>query len=414
VQKVRRLAMVLSALAVAGGVSAGFMVEAATSSAASSTSIFGKKDPATKSSVTFAMIDLVGGPVAFPQAEQGAQAAIDYANEYKGGLDGHKIVLATCANATLTAATSQNCANQLLTKKPFLILGAADTGAAGAFPIWEAHHLVYIGGSPFTPVESNAPNSAIFAGFSGPDNIAAMQYASKDLKAKSVAIIEADDTQGLSVGKAIAAAAKADGMAVTAVPLSDTATASDFSAAAAQAEAGNPSVIYDETPSDCPQVILAVKQTGYSGKIGGIGPCTSPPAIKAMGSAGNGLFTPSPFIDFDQVKTKKYGAEIKLTEAIISKWAPKSIALDSNALAPFGAIMNLEAILPTIKGKVTGASILKAFETGSNHSNWLGYPYTCNRKNAAGKSICEAYNVMEKVENGNLVTLSGWINGASS
>jgi branched-chain amino acid transport system substrate-binding protein len=361
VQKVRRLAMVLSALAVAGGVSAGFMVEAATSSAASSTSIFGKKDPATKSSVTFAMIDLVGGPVAFPQAEQGAQAAIDYANEYKGGLDGHKIVLATCANATLTAATSQNCANQLLTKKPFLILGAADTGAAGAFPIWEAHHLVYIGGSPFTPVESNAPNSAIFAGFSGPDNIAAMQYASKDLKAKSVAIIEAD-----------------------------------------------------ETPSDCPQVILAVKQTGYSGKIGGIGPCTSPPAIKAMGSAGNGLFTPSPFIDFDQVKTKKYGAEIKLTEAIISKWAPKSIALDSNALAPFGAIMNLEAILPTIKGKVTGASILKAFETGSNHSNWLGYPYTCNRKNAAGKSICEAYNVMEKVENGNLVTLSGWINGASS
>ena len=49
-----------------------------------------------------------------------------------------------------------------LDKKPAPILGGADTGAPGAFPVYKRANLAYLGGIPFTPVESNAPNSVQF------------------------------------------------------------------------------------------------------------------------------------------------------------------------------------------------------------------------------------------------------------
>lgn len=384
------------------------------SSASLAASTLGTPHPATKSPYVFGMIDLIGGAVSFPQAQQGAQAAIDYVNQYEDGINGHKVVLKECSNATLEAPASATCANELVADHPLLILGAADTGAAGAFPIWQSHKLAYVGGSPFTPVESNATNAAIFTGFSGPDNVASINYAAHTLHIKSVSIIEANDTQGLQVGAAVGVAAKSDGMKDWLIPLSDTASTSDFSAAAAQAESYKPGLIFVEEPSECPQTLLALQQTGYKGKLAGIGPCASPPAIKAAGSAANGFFFGQPNVAFDQVKTKAWGSEIRLTEAILAKYAPSNIALDSNALAPFGAVMNLHTTLDAIKGTLNEKSILGALEKGSNHPNWLAHPYTCNRKqDPSQKAVCDAYEQIIQVKNGQTVTLSSkWVNGS--
>lgn len=378
-----------------------------------SASILGTPHKATGSSYVFAMIDLIGAPVSFPQAEQAAQAAIDYVNNYEDGINGHPIVLKVCDNSTLEAPASETCANELVADKPLLVLGAADTGAAGAFPIWEAHKLAYIGGSPFTPVESNAPNAAIFAGFSGPDNVATVKYAKTDLHVDSMSIIEANDTQGISVGEAVAAVARSLGMKASLVPLSDTASTSDFAAAAAQAESGNPGMIFVEEPNECPQTLLAIQETGYKGKLAGIGPCASPPALKAAGSAANGLLFAQPNVAFDQSHTAAWGHEIALTEAILAKYAPASIALDSNALAPFGAVMNLHTTLDSIKGTLDEKSILGAFEAGSNHPNWLAHPYTCNRKqDPPQKAVCDAWQQILDVKGGAVHTVTTtWVNG---
>jgi branched-chain amino acid transport system substrate-binding protein len=399
-----------AAIIAAGGLLATVGLGSATSIASSP---FGTPHPATKSPYVLAMIDLIGGPVSFPQAEQGAQAAIDYVNQYEDGIKGHKIVLKECSNATLAAPASATCANELVADNPLLVLGAADTGAAGAFPIWQAHNLAYVGGSPFTPVESNAKNAAIFTGFSGPDNFATIAYAAHTLHIKSVSIIEANDTQGISVGEAVGVAAKADGMTDTLVPLPDTASTSDFAAAAAQAESSNPGLIFVEEPSECPQTLIALQQTGYKGKLAGIGPCASPPAIKAAGTAASGFFYAQPNVAFDQIHTKAWGKEIALTEAILAKYAPANIAVDSNALAPFGAIMNLHTTLDAIKGKLDEASILGALRKGSNHPNWLAHSYTCNGKQDPSQTaVCDAYQQILQVKNGNVVTLSTkWVNG---
>jgi branched-chain amino acid transport system substrate-binding protein len=401
----------LGTVAVAGGLLATVGLGSATSVASSP---LGALHKATKSPYVFAMINLEGGPVTFNEAQQGAVAAIDYVNNYMDGINGHKIVLDECSNSTLTPASSATCANQLVADNPLLVLGAADIGSAGSFPIWQQHKLAYIGGSSFTPVESNAPNAVIFNSLNIADNAGALAYAANTLHIKSVSIIEANDAQGLGTGQALESMAKGLGMTDKLVPISDTASASDYAAAAASAESINPGLIYVETPSECSEQVAAIGQSGYKGKIAGIDPCASPPAIAAEGAAGNGLFYASPFVGFDQVKSKTYGSEIKLTEAVLAKYAPKSIILDAPALEDFGAIMNIEATLPKIKGKLNEASILGAFRKPGNHPNWLAHPYDCATHLVPGQSaVCEPYQQIFQVKNGKVVTLaSAWQNGA--
>jgi branched-chain amino acid transport system substrate-binding protein len=373
----------------------------------------GTPHKATKSPYVFAMINLEGGPVTFNEAQQGAQAAIDYVNTYMDGINGHPIKLDECSNSTLTPASSATCANQLVADNPLLVLGGADIGSAGSFPIWKAHHLAYVGGSSFTPVESSASNSVIFNSINVADNAGALAYAAHTLGVKSVAIIEANDAQGLATGQLLESVAKGLGMTDKLVPISDTASASDYAAAAAEAESISPGLIYVETPSECSEQVAAIGQSGYKGKIAGIDPCAAPPAIAAEGSAGNGLFYASPFVGFD-TKDKTYTGQVKLTEAVLAKYAPKNIILDAPALNDFGAIMNIRTTLPTIKGKLDEASILAAFRKPGNHRNWLAHPYNCTTHLVPTQtSVCQPYQQVFQVKNGKVVTLdSTWVDGA--
>ncbi len=392
----------------------GLMMAISSAPASASSSVLGAVHRAKGSPIVFAMINLEGAPVSVPESQQGAQAAIDYVNNYEDGINGHPIVLDECSNTTLQAPASATCANELVAKHPTLVLGAADTGGAGSFPIWQAHHLAYVGGSPYTPVESNATNAVTFTGFSGPDNVAAVAYAAKSLHAKSLAIIESSDTQGLATGAEIGATAKADGMTPTYIPLSDTASTSDFAAAAEQAVSSNAAALYIEVGgSNCAPTLLALQATGYKGHVMAVGPCATGPVIKAAGSAANGLIFANPNVAFDQVNTPTWGHEIKLTEAILAKYAPATMPVDPDSMATFGAVMNLHTTLDAIKGPLTEKSILGAFEKGSNHPNWLAHPYTCNRKQDPQKTaVCDVYQQILTVKNGKVVTLdSSWVKG---
>lgn len=57
---------------------------------------FGKSDRATGNPVDFGTLNLGFGPVIFPEVLQAEEAAVDYVNEYRGGIGGHPIVLLRC------------------------------------------------------------------------------------------------------------------------------------------------------------------------------------------------------------------------------------------------------------------------------------------------------------------------------
>ena len=180
-------------------------------STAASSAVLGTPKKATGSPYVFGMINDETGPVTFPEARAGAQAAASYVNDYLGGINGHPIQIDNCVSDA-SPATSARCANELIAKKPIAILGAADVGAPATIPIYAHANLAYLGGIPFTPVPEVAPNSIQFWSVSVGDNAAAAVYAAKTLGVKSVALMYFDNPQGKSHPRILPPVFKAAGI----------------------------------------------------------------------------------------------------------------------------------------------------------------------------------------------------------
>ena len=369
-----------------------------TTSASAGGDVFGAPNAASGDPVVFGVLNLESGPVTFPETLLAEQAAVQYVNAYKGGIGGHPIKLVTCQTDG-SPATSQRCANQILDQKPVAILGAADTGAPGAFPIWENAGLAYLGGIPFTPVEQNSPNAVIFSSVSTADNAAAGSYAGKTLGAKSAAVIYTSDTQGTATAEnAIIPAMTASGVTnITKVAIAP--TASDVSAAVATAVGANPDVIYIDAPAACPNILSSLRQLGNTAKIMGIDPCTSPPAIAGANGGAEGLYFAAPVLDPGAATD-----ETNLYVAAMQKWAPDA-ALDSLAAIGFQTVINVQAALASFAtADLTKDKILAAFTTGTDHPNFMGHPYTCDGKQLpSGTAVCNSYQQIRQIQNGKAV-----------
>jgi branched-chain amino acid transport system substrate-binding protein len=366
----------------------------------------GTPNKATGEPLVFAMINLETGPVTFPEARQGAEAAAEYVNNYLGGINGRPIKIESCS-ADGTPATSQRCANQLVEKHPVAVLGGGDTGASGAFPVWERAKLAYLGGLPLTPIESNAPNAVTFISIVVGDNAAMVKYAKDTLGVSSASIMETDDTQGKYTADIIANVMKNVGIETNRVPV--TPGASDQSSQAASAIGSNPDMVYNETPGACPAALKALQSVGFSGKLAGIDSCSSPPAIAAAGSAAEGLYFAQPLLSPDADDP-----QAKLVGAALAKYGPKDMAVNTFALASFAAVMNIQDTLSKIDGDLTTDAILKAFRTGSDHPNFLAHPYTCDGKQVPAQSaVCNGFQKIKQVKDGKVVTVTDdWVDGA--
>ena len=310
---------------------------------AASSSVFGTPKKATGSPYTFGMINDETGAVTFPEARQGAIAAVDYINNYLNGINGHPIVIDACTGDG-TPATAARCANQLVAAHPLAILGAADVGAPASIPIYQHADLAYLGGIPFTPVPETAPNSVQFWSVSVGDNAAAAVYAGKTLGLKSVAIIYFSNPQGESLLPQITPVFKAAGVTtIKDIPLSP--TSPDPSPQAALVESSGAQLAYVDVPNGCGNVLKALKTVGFAGKIMGIDPCGAPPVIAAAAGGANGMYIASPFM-----LQSGSSQQAQLFQAAMKKWAAPGTLIDSISTAGFATVMNVQQVLSTHLG----------------------------------------------------------------
>lgn len=357
--------------------------------------MFGTPHKATGSPYVFGLINDETGAVTFPESRQAEIAATNYVNNYLDGINGHPIQLADCISDG-TAPTSARCASELVAKHPIAILGAADTGTPGSLPVYARAGLAYLGGVPFTPVEQNAPNSIQFWSVSLGDNAAASVYAPKSLGVKSASVLYFDNSQGKVAGLGIIPpvmkAAGVTSVKTVAVPP----TTPDPSPEAATAVSSHPDAIYVDIPNNCGVVLKDIKALGYSGKLLGIDPCTSPQAISSAAGAANGMYIATAF--------DTTGTQFAQFVAAMKKWAAPNTAIDGIAEAGFGTVMNVRNMLATIKGTPTTKTILAAFKAGSDHPNFMSHPYTCDGTAVAkAVSICNDYYLMEQIQGSKLV-----------
>jgi branched-chain amino acid transport system substrate-binding protein len=367
-----------------------------TTTAAASSFSFGTAKKATGSPYVFGMINDETGPVTFPESRQGAIAAMNYVNDYLGGINGHPIQIDSCIGDG-TPAGAAKCANELVAKHPLAILGAADVGAPASIPIYAHANLAYIGGIPFTPVPFIAPNSIQFWSVSVGDNAAAAVYAGKTLGVKKVALMYFSNPQGESIIPQIVPVFKAAGVStVKLIPLSP--TSPDPSPQAALIQSSGADLAYIDVPNGCGNVLKSLKSVGYTGKLMGIDPCGAPPVISASAGGAEGMQIASPFI-----LATGTSQQAQLFQAALKKWAAPGTLIDSPSVAGFATVMNVQAALSKVSGTLNTKSIEAAFKTGSNHPNFLSHPYTCDGQQMTGApAICNDYYLMNQVKNGQL------------
>jgi branched-chain amino acid transport system substrate-binding protein len=393
------VAGVLAAMAFAV-TSAGARTTHAVARAASSS--LGKADPAKGSPVVFGADNMnvpSGGP-AFPESEEAANAMVDYINAYKGGLDGHPIKIDWCATDG-TPAGSSSCAKQLIADHPKAIIGASDLSTADTIPAYAKAHLAYLGGMDYTPVEATASNSIIFNDTVQLGNLLDGEYSSQTLGAKKVAVIAFGNTQGsFSANTYWKPGVEKFGGTYTLFSVPP--TSATVTSTVEEAVTSGAQVIGLEDPGQCLALLQALKEAGWTGKIISIDTCSAPITVQAADGAANGMYWFQPF------QLSSLGnAQTKLAAAILAKYAPKDIPVDSPALTELSTVMDIWSVFhATSPSKLTESYILKTLKSGKNHSNFLGQAYTCNGKAIpAFKAVCNASYYLYHIVNGKAVRI---------
>jgi len=368
---------------------------------AASSSVLGKPDPATGTPVLFGAdnMNVTSGP-SFPESEEAAKAMVDYLNAYRGGLDGHPIKIDWCATDG-TPSGSASCAKQLIADHPVAIIGASDLASADTLPAYAKAHLAYLGGMDFTPVESEASNSIIFNDTAQLGNLLGGEYATQHLGGKKVAVIAFGNTQGEFSANALwKPGVEHEGGTYQLFPVPP--TSATVTSTVEEAVTSGAQVIGLEDPGQCLALLQALKEAGWTGKVISIDTCSAPVTVKAAGSAADGMYWFQPF----QVPATGT-ADAKLASAILAKYAPANIPVDSPALTELSTVMDIwSAFHTTSPSKLTESYILKTLKSGSNHPNFLGVPYTCNDKAIpAYKAVCNASYYLYHIVNGKAVMI---------
>jgi branched-chain amino acid transport system substrate-binding protein len=400
--RIKTLALVFVAVCAAMAVAITTAGARTTRSSAHASSPLGKPDAAKGSPVVFGADNMNVAPgAAFPESQEAAQATVDYINAYKGGLDGHPIKIDWCATDG-TPAQSSSCAKQLIADHVKAIIGASDLATSVTIPAYAKAHLAYLGGMDFTPVENTAKNAVIFNDSAQLGNVIAGQYAVKKLGGKKVAVIAFGNNQGeFSANVLWKPGIEAAGGTFTlfAVP----ATSATVTSTVEEAVTSGAQVIGLEDPGQCLALLQGLKAAGWTGPVISIDPCSAPVTVKAAGDAANNMYWTQPF----QVPATNT-ADAKLAVAILAKYAPKSIPIDSPAMADMSTVMNIwSAFHSTRPSKLNESYILKTLRKGKNHKNFLAAPYTCNGKAIpAYKAVCNASYYVYKIKNGQPVTVA--------
>jgi branched-chain amino acid transport system substrate-binding protein len=330
----------------------------------------------------------------FPEVREAALAAVNYVNNYGGGLDGHPIKLNVCITDG-SPATSVQCANKLVAQHPVAILGGSDLGGANTLPIYKKAGLDLFGGMDLTPAESSMPNSLIFNDVAQSGNSDIGVYAVKTLHAKNVSVIAIGDTQGISQAKGfeVPSVQQSGGAAkLFTLPPSQ----ADASSVVASATGASPDAILLESPSQCVSLLTALKSLGNTKPILSIDPCSAPNVVAATNGGANGMYWFEPYQDIlaaDQTK------DVMLTKAILAKYAPAKIAIDSPALAGLSTVMNIwGAFKSTPVSKLNSAYMYKTLHTGT-HPAFLSTTYNCSSHPIAKEpAICSANEYLYQIK----------------
>jgi branched-chain amino acid transport system substrate-binding protein len=332
-------------LATACSGNSGSSDSASGSSASVDASVLGDKNAATGSPVKIGLYNVEGGSaVSQPNVGDAAQAAADYANEYLGGIGGHKIDIVRCADKA-DGASAAACANTFVQEKVAAVVAGQPAITDQIVPVIQGAGIPWVGSSPAGGAEL-ADDSAYFfsSGFIG--LLGAEAVYSKQKGYKNVTMIGAENPQLVGAVTAIGKPLfQGQGVTLNLVTVPQgTADATSQVTAATQSKPDAVSIVADNTV--CQSVLSALSTIGATQPTMVNSSCTAPEVMDAVGESGIDGITL-----FTTGDTTGDNDEAKLYQAVMKQYASD---VDPGGITPTGYLGMLGFVRAVNAGNLTG------------------------------------------------------------
>jgi branched-chain amino acid transport system substrate-binding protein len=335
----------------------------------------------------------------FPDAREGAEAAVKYINDKLGGIGGdpatgkagRPIKLEVCIDK-LVPAEAAGCANQIASKNPVATYFAIDFFAAIEYQTLGNSALIQ--SLPISSADWNNPNVIAVGGgcvSAFPGIITGMAKAG----AKKVAVAYSDNEPGRQCWKFTQEPVFKE-LGIEAVGFPFTPGAPDLSSTAQKMiDIGPDFAHWGVADIDCAKLWSSMRQLGYKGQIWVTGSCNNPKLLKDTAASADGVVMgflgyDAAFKDADVPAFNQY--ENKVREEAIKDYAPKSGAVTSFMRFNFSQMMFLYESMDELvrANKTINADNVRAqLDKAVDHHKFGSKPADCGAKIQGFIAACE-------------------------
>lgn len=384
----------LSAVLIIGGLVLAF---ATTAGAVPAASALGQPNKATGTPVTLGLIsDGKSDTVDNTPEIKAAQAAVNYINNYKGGLAGHPIKLEVCeTKQTPTGAT--NCATQMVDAKVAAILTPVSGQMSSIYDGIQGSGIPFIAGASndqnvlLKPGAFVLQNGLGFA-LAGPAGVA------RDNGVKNAAVLVADVPAASGPVQSVGGVFyKNAGVTLDVVPVPlGTADMTPQVQAALAKGPGQFSLIGD--PSFCTSALKALKTLGYDKGIVVIPQCIDESSAKAVPGGLKGI------TEVTAISNSPKTADYKTYSAAMDKYA-KGTSKGGVATGGWSTVLGAVESLQGITGDVTPETITAALKAMPPTALPLGggIMVQCNSPISIVPNICSTQVLVAQLDKAGVV-----------
>jgi branched-chain amino acid transport system substrate-binding protein len=337
------------------------------------------------------------GAMAFPDFGAGARVAHEYVNEQLGGVGGRPLEFVECLTDG-SPESSIDCANQFAEAKVPVVLEGIDFGSDAALPILTSAGIPLVGHTAFGTAQSVSTEAFFFGTALPAYAVGPLKVMRGDLQAKTAVYLGSDTKLIHSfVDAAIAPAAKADGIDLTPVYYSP--TSPNLSAVVTIALAKKPDVIFTTAPDpDCIGIVKAASTLGFKGSLFA-GSCSA--FIQQDAASAEGVYTSSDLWVPEAASHAPAAKRVQIDTYVAQMKAKQPKYVNGFAQHTFSSTMDLAAVLKTVQGEVTPASVTAALKATAGLDSFMGQELTCDGKQWPGQpSACANGIIVYRVEKG--------------
>lgn len=360
-------------------------------SAAPPEEVLGEPDEATGEAVKVGLITEGGSEAIGSQSElteTGADIAVQYANEYLGGIGGRPIELVVCGTQA-TPAGAQDCANQMVDEGVVAVTMPFNGFGEATAPIITGAGIPYVIGSGNSAAELTAPGAfALTGGYPGTLGAFAQHASDQGFEKFAMIVIDVPSaTQAAEqLGAMVFGNAGVEFEVITAAPGTPDLTPQLQSAIDGDADA----IGLTGDVTFCSSFLQAYQTLALDVPKYVIGPCIDPTVIESLGDtlAGSYLAT----------NTTGEGEDADLYGAMVSTYAEDE-DIDPDPIVSVGvaagvsSVINLVRAMEGLEGEVTNDTVMAQMQAATDVPLFLAedQTFTCDGSAVAiMPNVCSA------------------------